>query len=63
MRPDGVEPGPESVEFLLLAPNAVLWRPSRFVFEGAVHTLVPTVLTGTSRLDPDRMDAEFEPPH
>jgi hypothetical protein len=62
VRPDGVETDSESVEFSLLAPKVFFWRTSRFVFEGAVHTLVPTVLAGTALFDPDWMDAELEPP-
>ena len=61
--PDGVETNPEIVEFSLLVAEVLLGWSSCFVFEGAMHALVPTVLAGTSGLDPDRMDAEFELPH
>ena len=63
MGSDGVETNPEVVEFSLLAADVLLWRSSRLVLERAVHALVPAVLAGASRLDPDRLDAELEPPN
>jgi len=53
----------ESIEALLLRASVRCRRPACIARQGAVQTLVTTILLRLSGRDPLRSDAEFDPPH
>ena len=57
-----VELSAEAIEALLLPAERSGWRPRGLLFEGSVHTLVPTVLLRVTGLDELVMNAKPDPP-
>src|SRR6267142_6332759 len=62
MRPFVVVLVPKCIEAALLGADRRCWRLGRGLLQRAMEPFVPTVLTWSTRIDPLRDDAQFDPP-